>query len=105
MKELDGFDKATPEQRKEVSKILFNGRLSILGTTAKFGVGLFLANLISIFIGTQFLKDVDPEMQVGFQFVSLVVNAVFAMLYLSDRLKKNTDTVVSKIKEVLKKKE
>lgn len=93
---------ATPEQRKEIAKIMVKARLDLLGTSAKFALGLFSANFITISIGKYFLKDTDPDMQLYFQFISVVINMIFMTLYLDGKLKKNSDIVVSKIKEILK---
>jgi hypothetical protein len=103
MKQLESLKDATPEQQKAVRKILFNGRVAMCGSTIKFSLGWFLANLISIAIGVLILKDVDPEMQSGFQMASLFINAVFMSGYLNRQLKKNSEAVAIKIQEVLKK--
>lgn len=103
MKDLPEIKDATPEQQKEISKILFRTQVSLLGITAKFGVGLFLANMVSILFGKYFLQDTDPEMQVGFQMVSLIINAIFMIRYLNRQTVKTNDILVEKIKEVLKK--
>lgn len=92
----------TPEQRKEISKILFNARLGLLAIGAKFTAGLFIANSIAILIGNYVLKDVDPEMRTGFQFVSITANIIFMTLYLDRQFKANNDRVVSRVKEILK---
>src|ERR1700678_1756150 len=97
------FDNATPEQRKEISKILFKGRTSLLFSALKFMVGLFASNMISIFVGAKILADVDPEIQLGFQFVSMLLNAIFMSLYFNSNVKENSTKVMEKIKEVLKK--
>lgn len=93
----------TPEQKKEVSKIISKARINLSFIAIKFAIGLFAANFISLFVGIQFLKDVDPEMQVGFEFVSMAANFIFMAAYLNGQIKANSDIVVSKIKEVLKK--
>lgn len=103
MKELEGLRKATPEQIKEVSKILSRGRISLLFTTIKFSVGLFLSNLITIFIGNSFLRDANVNFQLGFQFVTMLTNFIFMTRYLDGQFHKNSDTVKNQIKEVLNK--
>ena len=94
---------ATPEQKKVISKILLKARLSIVWIGLKSGFGLFFANLFSLVIGAYILKDVDPEVQVGFNFISLLTNVIFMAVYLGSQMKKNTDKVTDQIKEVLKK--
>lgn len=102
MEELNKINDATPEQRKEISKVLSKSRLNLMFTGIKFAVGLFSANLICILIAATFLKDTDPDMIVGFQFVSIGINFVFMAKYLDGQIRANADIVSSKIKEILK---
>ena len=94
---------ATPEQKKLISKILLKARLSIVWIGMKFSFGLFFANLFSLVLGAYILKDVDTEVQAGFNFVSLLTNVIFMSIFLSSQMKKNTHKVSEQIKEVLKK--
>lgn len=105
MTNLNDLEKATPEQRKLISKILLKSKFSTLLILVKFVLGLFLANLICIFVGNRFLSDTDPEVQVWFHFVCVFTNAIFMSIYLNDRVRKLSDIVVSKVKEVLKNRE
>lgn len=93
----------TPEQKKEIAKILFNGRVGLFAIGIKFGIGLFAANIIAMLVGIYFLKDTDPEVQVNFQLFSFFLNFIFMITFLNGQLKKNSDIVTSKVKEVLKK--
>ena len=93
----------TPEQYKAVSKIILRARLNLLAIGAKFAVGLFGSNLICILIEARYLVDTDPEQQAYFQIISMVINFVFMAFYLHSKLKANSDEVVSKVQEVLKK--
>jgi hypothetical protein len=93
----------TPEQKREINGIVSKARLSILLTVLKFGVGLFITNLISIAIGGYFLSDTDVEMQEGFQFVSLILNTILMGLYMHFNLRKINDDIAKKVKEILNK--
>lgn len=93
----------TPEQRKQIEKIVYKARLNLLGIGAKFAFGLFGANLICILTACVFLKDVDPEQIVGFEMVCMVINFLFMTTFIYRQLKANSDMVREKIKEVLKK--
>lgn len=93
----------TPEQYKAVSKIIFRARLNLLAIGAKFAVGLFGSNLICILIEARYLVDTDPEQQAYFQIVSMAINFVFMAHYLYSKLKQNSEEVILKVKEVLKK--
>lgn len=93
----------TPDQKKQISKILFNSRLSLVGLSAKFSVGLFLSNLLVFLINFYCLKDTDPEMQQGFVYLSVFLNFIFMIWYLHDRANKLNQKVQEKVKEVLKK--
>ncbi len=104
MKDID-LKEATPEQREKISKILSKARYSLLWISVKFFIGLFAANLISIFLGKYILGDVDPGMQGAFNFLCVLVNAIFMMRYFDGQMKASSDTVVKQIKEVLKKSE
>ena len=101
MEELDKIKEATEEQKKAMYKILSRARISILFITIKFSVGLFSANLISMFIGRLLLKDLDPETQVAFQLISVVINIIFMSVYLDGQFKKNAAKVADSIKKVL----
>lgn len=92
----------TAEQRKEIGKILFKGRVSLLGSAIKFAIGLFGLDLITILVGNAVLKDTDPEMQIGFQTVSIFVNFIFMAVFLHRQVKATTDIVTEKVKAVLK---
>ena len=101
---VKGTETATPEQKKEIEKVLGKARLSLLGIGAKFGVGIFLANIATIFLGVNFLKDIDPENQIRFQLLAMFLNFVFMTIYLDGQLKTADGIVTSKIKEILKNK-
>jgi hypothetical protein len=101
MEEFNQVDQATPEQKKEIEKILKKARVNLLFIGLKLVVGLFLSNLISTTVGVLFLKDTDPEMLVGFQSVSFFVNFAFLFWYFDKLLRKNSDEVTAKVKEVL----
>lgn len=96
-------NEVTPEQKKEVAKILSKARWNLLFIGAKFGIGLFFSNLIAMIIGIEFLKDADPDLLPYFQFVAMVTNFIFMALYLDRQFKKNSDIVKNQVKEVLKK--
>jgi hypothetical protein len=93
----------TPEQRKELSKILSKAKMSMSFLAIKFCVGLFAANLISIGIGAWVLQGLEPETQAYFQFFAVAVNMCFMGFYLNGRLKAINADTVEKIKEVIKK--
>jgi cation transport ATPase len=97
------YKEITPEQKKEIAKIFSKGRISLVISSFKFAILLFGANLISIIIGFAFLKDADPSTRVYFEYVIMFINFIFSARYLDRQLKANTDTVMKKIKEVLKK--
>jgi hypothetical protein len=105
MPEINDLEKATSEQRKKISKILTRSKLSTGFILVKFLLGLSLANFISVSVGQKILADTDPEVQVWFHFVCVVINAIFMSIYLNDRLRKLSDIVVGKVKEVLKNQE
>jgi len=97
------FKNATPEQKKEIDKILRAARPKTIWIGIKFSFGFFFSNLAAFLIGFWFLKDSDPEVLGNFQFVAIFANFIFMMIYLYRQLKLHGDIVVSKIKEVLKK--
>jgi hypothetical protein len=92
----------SPEQQKEIKKILSKGRLALIWIGLKYGIGLFLSNLAALLIGAQILKDVDPEILQYFIVVSMFINFLFMARYLHGRLKANNDRVMEGIKEILK---
>jgi len=94
---------ATPEQKKQISKILTKAKFRLFFIGTKFAVGLFSANLISFIVGHQILKDVDPDQVVGYQTAATFLNIIFMVVYLERQLKKNNLIVSTSIKEVLKK--
>lgn len=94
---------ATPEQKKEISKILSQARYKMIWIGIKFSFGFFFSNVAAFLIGFWFLKDNDPEVLGDFQFVAVFANFIFMMIYLHRRLHANGVIVLSKIKEVLKK--
>jgi hypothetical protein len=104
MTEKPDLKNATPEQMKEINKVLFKSLLSFGWIMVKFSVGLFVMSLASMLIGFSILKDVDPEMRVGFQIFSTIVNFIFMMTFLDRRVRANSDIVNNKIKEILKSK-
>ena len=91
----------TSEQQKQIRKILFNSRLSMSFLAIKFGVGIFLANVISILIGNKMLQGLEPETLAGFQVVSIFTNFIFMAIYLNGQLEVNSAIVAKKVKEVL----
>jgi len=97
------MDEITPEQKKAIQKILFKGRLSLLGLWAKFSLGLFGANILCIFIGGYFLKDTDPEQMAYFETVCFILNFIFAATYIHRQVVALNDIVRNKLLEVLKK--
>jgi hypothetical protein len=97
------MDEITPEQKKEIQKILLKARLGLLGLWAKFSFGLFGANILCIFIGAFLLKDADPEQMAYFETVAFIVNFIFAATFLHRQLKIANDIVRNKLLEVLKK--
>jgi Na+-driven multidrug efflux pump len=92
----------SPEQQKEIKKILSKGRLSLVLIGLKYGVGLFLSNLAALLIGAQILKDVEPETIQYFIVAAMFVNFLFMASYLHRLLKRNNDIVMERIKEILK---
>ena len=94
---------ATPEQMKEISKILSKAQLGLLWSTVKFGAGLFAVSAFCAAIKVYLLNDTDVEMQQGFQFVSVITNVIFMTMYLNGEFRKNSDIVKGKIQAVLKK--
>lgn len=95
---------ATPEQKKEISKILSQARLKTVWIGVKFSFGFFFSNVVAFLIGFWFLKDGDPDSLGSFQFIAVCANFIFMMIYLHRRLHANGVIVLSKIKEVLKNK-
>jgi hypothetical protein len=90
----------TPEQQKQVSKILLRAKLSLFFLELKTTVGLFLINIFSIFIGSQFLKNTDPEMFSRFDFVAMATNTIFMGVYFHKRLAKHHDIVKDKVNKI-----
>ena len=97
------MDEITPEQKKEIQKILFKARLNFLGIGAKFSFGLFGANVLCIFLGAFLLKDADPEQMAYFETVAFIVNFIFAATFLHRQISAANDIVRNKLLEVLKK--
>lgn len=95
----------TPEQIKEVSKILSKARWRLSWIAVKFASGLFLANITSLIVAFVLFKDSDPDYIKSFQFVAMFLNFIFMASYLSGQIKANSDIVSTGIKEILKKSE
>ncbi len=102
--EIPEIKDATPEQRKQISKVLLKAKLSLIAIAAKTGFFLFLANFISIGIGTFVLMDTDPQMQMGFHLAAIFINTIFLLNYFTGQTKKHSDIVLGKIQEILKNK-
>lgn len=103
MKEFEELKDITPEQRKQVSKLLSKARSGLLWITVKYFAGLFGANFIAIAIAGTLLKDIDPDALSWFKVISMFTNLIFLTLYLDRRIKTNSAMVVTGIKEILKK--
>lgn len=101
--ELQEIKDATPEQKKEMEKVLSNARISIGWIVMKTSVLLLLANFIAMGVGVFVLSDSDADMQLGYHCVMIFTNAIFLLGYFNSQMKKNSDIVVSKIQEILKK--
>ncbi len=93
----------TPEQRKQISKILLKARFSLVGVAIKTSFGLFLSNLLVFLIKIFYLKDTDLEMQEGFVGLSVFVNIIFMIWYLHSRSTKVNEKVQEQVKQILKK--
>jgi hypothetical protein len=94
----------TPEQEKEIVKIIRWGRIAVLGIFAKFALGIFSMNLACLLFGSYYLKDMEAETQVGFQSAAFLTNIIFMTAYLIGQFRSNSDRVNDRIKEVLKNK-
>lgn len=105
MENIEKLKNATPDQHKEIARILAKGRRGILLIALKYLSGLFAANMASVFISKYFLNDVDPDMQVGFQIISVILNAIFMGKYFHLHMNKNSATVSKEVETVLNKKE
>ena len=103
MQELKSYEELTLEERKEVTKILSQGRNGMVWASIKFSVGLLTANLISMIVGALLLFDADPSFIVGYQVFSIILNMVFMVKYFNRQMKKNDDTLKEKLKQFLKK--
>ena len=97
----DPKQEITPEQQKQIKKLLFKARVGLLGVTSKFMVGIFAANMITIFIGNKILTDSDPDMLVGYQGLTVFLNLFFMIRYLDRQLKAHYDRLSMKVKEIL----
>lgn len=100
--EIEQIKNATPEQQLAVKKVLRSAQLGLLGISAKFALGIFGANLLTIFFGAQFFQDSDPQILLGFQIVAMILNFLFMSSYLNGQIKQNGDMVKSKINEIFK---
>jgi hypothetical protein len=98
----EDFKNLTLDQKVEVSRILSRARLRLLGIGAKFGFGLFLANMVTIIFGIKYLQDVDVKNQVYFQWATMITNVIFMTIYLNGQLKQNSVIVKEEIEKVLK---
>jgi len=93
----------TPEQKKEIKKILFRARANVVLICIKFSLALFAANLACIYFGTQFFKDSDPQTLASFNMVATVTNILLGAYYLNGQLKANTASIADRVKAVLNK--
>ena len=93
----------TPEQKKELSKILRKSFFRTFFIGLKSVIGLLIANGICVFACVKLLSDTDQEMQKGFLSVCMISNGIFMAVYLIGQHKKNYATIADQIKEVLKK--
>lgn len=103
MEDLKNYEDLTPEQKKDLAATLSKARIKVLWGSMKTGLLLFAANLITILIGVLFLVDADPQIVVGYQTVTVIINAVYASLYFNKQVRLASDIVNEKIKEILKK--
>lgn len=101
--EIEQVKNATPEQKLAIKKILRKAQFGLAWITMKFALGIFGANLATIILGFEFLKDSDPQILTGYTFVTMILNFLFMSHYLNGRIRNNCDTVKSKIDEVFKK--
>lgn len=97
------FKDATPEQIKEVGKILSKAQLELTWTGLKFVTLLFLSNLICINIGKVLFIESDPLFLLGFETVTLITNAVVLSRYFTGQMAALNDRFKMKLKEILKK--
>lgn len=95
---------ATPDQKKEIEKVLSKARISIGWIVIKTSVLLLLANFIAMGVGVALLNDIDSDMQLGYHCAVVFTNAIFLVSYFNGQMKKNGDIVLSKIQEILKNK-
>jgi hypothetical protein len=91
----------TPEQSKEMAKVLSRARIALVGASIRFGVGLFVANLITLSLGKLLLVDADEQFAIGFQIVTVFTNAIFLSIYYDGQIKKNSDIVKEEVKKIL----
>jgi hypothetical protein len=89
MDELKTWNKLSPEQQKAAKKALDRARLGLCFAVIKFLQLLFLANLLTIFLGRQIMQDVDDSTWMGFCFLSSVLNAIFLSRNLNSQLESN----------------
>lgn len=97
------IEEVTLEQKKEISQIMWKGRLRLILNGCKFALGLFCANLFCMFIAIKFFADATPGIISGFLTTSTVINTLFMYYSFYQSFKKNNDIVLEKIKAVLKK--
>ena len=93
----------TPEQREAISKVLSKAKWGILWSMIKFVTLLLSTNSLTILVSIVFLKDIDPDANAVFRTICSFVNIIFSAVYLDGQLKKNSDIVDSRVKEILKK--
>lgn len=100
---MEESKEVTPEQRKELEKVLSTARKSLFWLVVKFSLGLFFSNLLAAVIGLIFLSSVDPDKQMGFLDVCFVINFIFIVRYSYGQFEVISDTVANRVKEILKK--
>lgn len=100
--EISELKDVTPEQKKEIEKIISKARISIFGIVIKTSVLLLLANFIAMGVGVFVLEDVDVDIQLGYHCVVLFINTISLLGYFNGKMKENSDIAISKIQEILK---
>lgn len=98
---MNQFKDTTPEQKVEIVKILRKSRKNLFWIAAKYSVGLFVTNILSIFIGAHVIGTNNLDYLKNFQTFSIIINFIFMAVYLNSQINKNTNITMKKIQEVL----
>lgn len=97
------FNDLTPEQSKEISKAYSKSNISLSFLAVKFCVGLFASNLATMTLGTALLKEANPQIIIGYQLVTILLNTLFMSRYSAGKTNEIGDILKERISQILKK--